>query len=261
MERWGTDIEVVLADNPAKPPEADLAVLHVDLTVVPSEYLAMAARYPICLNRFTADISKRVVSRHLVKRGDGFRGPVIVKSNLNYGGRKEAAKGILPKALGQRLSEGYLIFESSSEVPDEFWTDGGVIVEKYMPEVDAGRHCVRYWLFLGSREIVVRLFSTEGVVKSVNATGRERLDGVPEELRELRDELGFDYGKFDFGVVDGKAVLYDANRTPGLGKLTQEQLLERAEAMQSGIWDFVERPCGDRVEFQIEENTMLRTHR
>ena len=38
---------------------------------------------------------------------------------------------------------------------------------------------------------------------------------VPEELRQTRRQLGFDYGKFDYGVVNGEVVLYDANRTPG----------------------------------------------
>jgi hypothetical protein len=37
---------------------------------------------------------------------------------------------------------------------------------------------------------------------------------VPEALRAERARLGFDYGKFDFVVVDGEAVLLDANRTP-----------------------------------------------
>lgn len=39
-------------------------------------------------------------------------------------------------------------------------------------------------------------------------------DPVPPELREARRRLGFDYGKFDYGIVDGSMVLYDVNRTP-----------------------------------------------
>lgn len=37
---------------------------------------------------------------------------------------------------------------------------------------------------------------------------------VPEELRAERHRLGFDYGKFDFVVRDGVAILLDANKTP-----------------------------------------------
>jgi hypothetical protein len=37
---------------------------------------------------------------------------------------------------------------------------------------------------------------------------------IPDELRRLRREMGFDFGKFDYGIVDGRVVLYDANRTP-----------------------------------------------
>jgi hypothetical protein len=33
---------------------------------------------------------------------------------------------------------------------------------------------------------------------------------VPQALREMRARLGFDYGKFDFVVNDGRATLFDA---------------------------------------------------
>ena len=38
---------------------------------------------------------------------------------------------------------------------------------------------------------------------------------MPDELRALRRQLGFDYGKFDFVMHEGRAVLLDANKTPG----------------------------------------------
>jgi hypothetical protein len=38
---------------------------------------------------------------------------------------------------------------------------------------------------------------------------------VPDDLRETRRRLGFDYGKWDFVLHEGRAVLIDANKTPG----------------------------------------------
>ena len=40
-------------------PDADMAILHVNLSAVPEEYAAAAARYPIALNGKALDIRKR----------------------------------------------------------------------------------------------------------------------------------------------------------------------------------------------------------
>src|SRR6266513_2050358 len=68
---------------------ADLLLIHVDLSVVPDEYLEFASRYPIALNRAAKDIRKSQVSTNLVRQGDSYLGRVIVKSDLNYGGFPE----------------------------------------------------------------------------------------------------------------------------------------------------------------------------
>src|SRR5208337_4706378 len=70
--------------------EADLAILHVDLTVVPDEYIQFMRQYPVAINPTVKDISKRHISANLVHRGDGYQGPVIVKTNRNFGGGREA---------------------------------------------------------------------------------------------------------------------------------------------------------------------------
>lgn len=38
---------------------------------------------------------------------------------------------------------------------------------------------------------------------------------VPDELIKLRQELGLDYGRIDFTIYDGKAVVLDVNKTIG----------------------------------------------
>ena len=39
---------------------------------------------------------------------------------------------------------------------------------------------------------------------------------MPEPVRELRRQLGFDYGKFDFAISEQGPIVYDVNRTVGL---------------------------------------------
>src|SRR5688500_19287797 len=78
---------VSVLGGPGDPAWADVAVLHVDLTVVPADHLAYLKGFSRVLNGAVADISKRRISTNLVRRGDGYGGPVIVKTNLNYGGQ------------------------------------------------------------------------------------------------------------------------------------------------------------------------------
>ncbi|TGP69455.1 hypothetical protein EN870_33425, partial [bacterium M00.F.Ca.ET.227.01.1.1] len=68
LKRRGHSVHV-LAGTAARP-EADIAVLHVDATVTPAEYVEYARAFPFCLNIGAADISKRRVSGAVIGRGD-----------------------------------------------------------------------------------------------------------------------------------------------------------------------------------------------
>src|SRR5215831_5343530 len=68
---------------------ADLVIPHVDLTVTPKEYRDFFLAYPHVINRRVVDISKSRVSANLVRKNDGYTGPVIVKTERNYGGLPE----------------------------------------------------------------------------------------------------------------------------------------------------------------------------
>src|SRR5688572_30707632 len=59
---------------------ADLIIAHVDLSVVPENYLEFARRYPIALNSRVRDIRKSTFATNLLRQGDAYDGPVIVKS-------------------------------------------------------------------------------------------------------------------------------------------------------------------------------------
>lgn len=235
----GLKVSVFHGAERAEP--ADLAIVHVDLTVVPAEYLALAARYPICLNRYASDISKRTISRQLVRLGDGYKGPVIVKADRNCGGAKEAelagrrgGRSAIPAPFSD-----YEVFDATALVPPPVWHDRELVVERFLPEKEGDLFSLRLWYFLGDREFGARNFSKSPIVKSASTVRREPLDEVPDELRELRAELGFDFGKFDYGIVDGRVVLYDANRTPCTGAAVIAQSEERYRNLAEGISQYL----------------------
>lgn len=224
-------LRVEISSDPSASKEADMAILHVDLTVIPREHQVMASRCKVVINGGAPDISKRRVSRHLVTRGSRFTGPVMVKTDLNYGGQPERAResSSLGARAWRRLKRGlpwtltgdlaparYPIFASKREVPTPVWFNRRLIVEEFLPERNGEYYCLRNWVFLGDREMTVRCWGESPVVKASGIVDFEYDVGVPDELRRLRKELGFDYGKFDFGVSGGRVTLYDANRTPSV---------------------------------------------
>jgi hypothetical protein len=220
---------VTVVRDPHKHVDADLAILHVDLTLVPDAYLQFMRHYPYTINATTADISKRTISMNLVRDGDGYKGPVIVKTNRNCGGGAEGVhaqreswlqkkiRGVRRRLHWSWRSEigmyDYKIFDSPAKVPLPVWFNPDLIVERFLPERHDGYYCMRTWIFLGEAEECRLYYANQPIVKSRIALRVENAT-VPDELRQIRRKLGFDYGKFDFGVVDGRLVLYDANRTP-----------------------------------------------
>lgn len=217
------------------PPPADLGVLHVDLTRVPQPYLDLARHYPRCLNAGAADIAKRRVSRQLVGPGDAYDGPVIVKSDCNFGGLPEhritlAKAGWmarawdrlverLPTAWTGRLRSGrYFVLPSARQVPDWVWRRPELVVERFLVERRGPHYALNMWFFLGEVDCVATSLATTPQVKAVTTVQRLPLDDrVPEALRRRRRELGFDFGKFDYVLIEGEPCLLDANRTPHCG--------------------------------------------
>lgn len=204
-------------------PDADIAIMHVDLSVVPDTYREAAKRYPIVVNGNAPDIRKTRVSGNLLKSGDDWNGPVVVKTDLNYSGiperhavecfRRDGKTPDLAPVPLVSTDRPYPILRSIGEVPDTVWNNPGLVVERFLPERDARGFWMRAWVFCGDRERCTRYCGTQPIVKTANIIAREPAS-VPEELRAERERLGFDYGKFDFVVHEGRAILFDANRTP-----------------------------------------------
>ena len=219
----------------------DAAILHVDTTFVGEEYLALGAHYPVALNFATADISKRRISCALLSRDEIFDGPVIIKSNLNFRGEREEvlntraqAVGLPPPYPGVVSTGEYYILPAPAEVTPEIWENPALVVERFLPELDPQGYALRSWVFMGNAERCTRRVSTQPIVKAANCFPPTAVE-VPEALRGERARLGFDYGKFDFVVKDGKPVLLDANRTPGKPPSTGATAIARADLLADGL--------------------------
>jgi hypothetical protein len=258
--RWtARGIDVVVRQGVRAPPDADGAVLHVDRTFTPARYLRYATRYPAALNDTIRSISKRRVSTLRVMRGDGYAGPVIVKSVLNHGGVPEFESWGNSRRLQslrkiQRLPwwvsgmflpslQGYPIYDSSAAVPRAVWLHPLLIVERLMVErhsSDAERYVLRHWTFLGDRDMHYHEVRHGSVAGRGNVIERGLGGPVPAELRAVRAAYGFDYGKFDYVIVDGRIVLFDCNRTPGAGVMHVPQYAAAFDNLSLGLETAIE---------------------
>jgi hypothetical protein len=212
--------------GPAPAVAGDVALLHVDLTRIPASALPRNPAGTPLLNAAVLDISKRAVSRQLVQPGDGWRGPVIVKTDANYFGapeekgvRRSALRRMLEHAPSWRLARtlpkrSYPVLETAAAVPDWVWRREDLVVERFLPEIEDGLFVVRSWVFLGREEYAVKVYGREPVVKARHFVKFEYVKSVPDALRAERERLRFDFGKFDYVERDGEAFLFDANKTP-----------------------------------------------
>ncbi|MGR8921426.1 MAG: hypothetical protein ACU85V_17555 [Gammaproteobacteria bacterium] len=248
-ERWRAAGHRVLRHHGTDaPPPADLAILNINLTVVPAAYRRLSEHYPRVVNGAAVDISKRRFSQHLLARDDDWPGPVIVKTDANFGGMPEAMlaaearRRALPAATvpaGPVLRH-YPVLDRLADVPASVWDTPGLIVEKFLPESGDGRYYMRVWSFLGSVERCSRLEAGVPVIKARDIITREAVP-VPGELRRWRRELGFDFGKFDWVMHAGRPVLLDTNRTPAApGTLmASPDFVAYLDELARGIEDFL----------------------
>jgi SAM-dependent methyltransferase len=251
---------VTVVRGPRRVP-ADVAILHVDLTVIPRRYAAVLKHYPVVINGAVLDISKRRVSAQLLGPGDDWKGKVIVKTDLNSRGFTEvrfspwrlSRLGITLRRLVHRIrrrltgvggrfhdpmTPDYLVLDSLAEVPARIWNDRRLVVERFLPEERDGLFGLRTWVFFGDQETNSLSWSPDPIVKGANVIRREEA-AVPDDLRQMRRSLGFDYGKFDYVIHEGKTVLFDANRTPSLPAHLVEKLAPALRKMASGLDGFV----------------------
>lgn len=205
--------------------EDALGLLHIDKTRVPPEVLPQRPAGVPLLNGRVLDISKRLVSRERLGPEDSWDGQVIVKTDENNhglperGGRRGLGERLLaplPWRLTRQLPFGrYPILRRLSAVPDWVWRRPDLLVERFTPEREDGLYALRIWLFFGRRNVLYRILSPDPLVK---ASAYLRLEASheppPPEIEAERQRLGFDFGKLDFVIHEGRPILLDANKTP-----------------------------------------------
>src|SRR6476659_5329398 len=112
----------------------------------------------------------------------------------------------------------YPVFATPREVPPRVWSNPSLVVEKFLPERQGEHYCLRQYVFCGSSEFNLFAVSNSPVIKSSNVIRKEMLDAAHPAVRAYREQLGFDYGKFDYVVRDGEAIIFDVNRTYSAGR-------------------------------------------
>lgn len=258
------DFAVKVAYGTRHPMAADIAINHVDMNVTPQTYLKYLQAYPVVVNGRVADISKTLFSGNILSPDDGYDGKVIIKTKANAGGKREqcfkpklirkvqgytrrlreGADGLIRKFTWSRVktleSTRYPIFDSIRNLPPGVWENQNLIVEKFLPETDRdGNYYLRAWSFLGDKSLNVLTRADSPVIKRGVIKKREILsDTVPEELVSVRRQMGFDYGRFDYALVNGKVVLYDVNRTPTISPKALEAYSHKIKEMAKGILSF-----------------------
>lgn len=211
---------------------ADLILVHVNLSVVPDEYITFAQQYPIVLNDKPRDIRKSSFSRYLLTPDDDYSGQVFIKSDLNYAGIPEDVLlkrnhyfRPLMSVLNVpffRTPADYLVVGSLREVPLKWFKRKDMVIQRFCPEFEDGLYHVRLYQFLGDKHTCTRISSPHPIVNDPSRVRSESIEVHPE-IEKLRRELNFDYGKFDYVIHDGEPVLLDINKTTGsVRKLTPE---------------------------------------
>jgi hypothetical protein len=242
---------------------ADVLFTHIDATTVAEEYLEFMDRFPMVINGKVTDISKDRFSTIMLQRTDSYHGPVIVKTKANYGGHQDlhllhrAGMRPLERDLHERPWRkvetldpyDYPVFDSINAVPLGVWKNPRLIVEKFVSEkTENGHYVMRNWFFLGGQGFTRTVSSPYHIVKPAGQEtipGREtylhRLDEpVHPAMQSLRENMGFDYGRFDYVMVDDEPVVFDMNTTPVIvGEGLQLHAKEILEDLPRGLFSFL----------------------
>ncbi|MHB9025478.1 MAG: hypothetical protein ACYC7E_15130 [Armatimonadota bacterium] len=242
-------------------PEADLLFPHIDLTRTPPEYLECFRAFPAVVNREVVDIAKRHISSNLLRGDEDYAGPVIVKTDNNFGGRPEerllrrrnpllapaiqAAAPLAERLLGHSLAwrkslRDYPVYPTLAAVPAGAFRNPALVVERFLPEREGDRYFLRHYLFLGDHTRSVRVAGTTPFMKRHACESVDEGLPVPAPVLELRRRLGMDYGKIDYVMHEGEVVILDVNRTIGTTGIP-EVTARVVNDLAGGIWSLLPR--------------------
>lgn len=226
-EELGVSINLLRGTNET-PPNVDLLIPHIDLTVTPANLIQYMNGFPRVINRRLTDISKTLVSSNLVSKNSTYDGKVIVKTNMNFGGvpehNYEIAKGNFPvdprdiqrpwRKIETLSPENYQVFDRISLVPNGVWRNKRLVVEKFIPEREGEYYCMRVCQTMGNVSMCKRLYSNSPIIKGSTIVRSEAVE-TPESIMDIKSKFGMDYGKLDFVIHNGHIEVLDINKTPG----------------------------------------------
>lgn len=212
---------------------ADLLFVHVDRSIVSPEARSFALHYPNAINAYATDIRKARYIDGLLGRNDAHDGPVIVKTDLNYAGQPERNSQNRVRTIPRRLiaramrllgatdytirtKSDYRIYDSLAEVPRHYFGED-YVVQKFMPERDGAKNVLREYIFLGDLHYENIERSSDLIITEDEHVSCKPFVPHPR-LLALRRQLGLQYGKIDYTMVDGEPFIFDANKTLGLGE-------------------------------------------
>lgn len=253
----GHDVEFLFGTDNFVP--ADLIFVHVDLSVVPDSYLEFAQQYPIAINGRVKDVRKSTYSQLLIQSGEEWNGPVIVKSDKNCAGTPELIRGGLMGRVQKKILKvvdrlhlnpftpailtamDYRIYDHLDEVPRAYFYHPGLVIEKFIPEMDDDQYVVRMTSFLGDRYSSFFLKGKHPILKGDSAEIITHKKDYHPDIDKWRKELQLDYGKFDYVVKDGEAILLDANKTVGCASTLEdnEELDQRRRSRARGLYSYL----------------------
>jgi len=238
-----------VAVGPVAEVASGIALMHVDSTKVSPALLPRVAPGARLLNAQVLDIGKRGFSRLLLRRDSPWDGPVIIKTDANFHGLPEAsARGPgrldrlrqrLPWRLARQLpANDYPVLPHRDRVPGWVWRRQDLVVERFIPERDGSAYVLRMYLFFGDRGIVYRMVSDRPVIKAQGILAFEAdYREPPPEIAEARRSLGFDFGKFDYVLHEGRPVLLDVNKTPAVSGKRRERTAYLAQGLSGFLAD------------------------
>jgi hypothetical protein len=222
-------VRIRILDHPPKTGHADAAMLHVDLTEVPERFRDLRSLYRRTINGSALSIHRHLYSTLRLARGDRHAGPVIVKTVLNSRGRPElharkyrnfwtragyTFREMVDPRFKPRMAPAYRVYACLDEVPPAVWSDERLMVERFaFPTL--GLPIVKHrYMFLFDVELLLRQSYDDVLCTGAKLIGNEPADlPVPEAVTAIRRRLSLDYGSIDYFVVDGRAVVVDANKT------------------------------------------------
>lgn len=225
-DQWrAAGIEVIELSGTRRFVEADLLFLNLSRPIVPEEYTRFAAQYPVTFNAGAGDLRKHLYSDGLLQAGAAYKGAVIVKADHGgYSSQPAPERASLlrrltgfNRAAAPReaiVTENYRIYASIQDVPAEKFTPGH-IVQKFLPEESGGRYVLRQYHFLGNEHFLSLQTSGAAIIRTSIPQSLEEWT-PPQELLDLRERLGLDYGRIDFVEFQGKPFVISISRSPVL---------------------------------------------